>query len=147
MFASAVEGTKRKADPIPEEQNKRRLPDAPLGASSAPSGPRAMQGHAPHGGRTLADRLGPRGGPAQRGGFNVRGAANGGRPGQFPGGPMAGAFRPQFQQQQQQGQQFGFMPGQQEMMMQMMAMQANMAQMAEQMAMMAEVGIHCSETS
>lgn len=130
MFASAIEGTKRKADPPSEEPNKRRLPDGPLGA---PTGPRAMQ--APHtpsgpgGPRSLQERLAPRGSPMnpQRGGMNVRGMGRGPM-GQQP-------FRPHGNMGQQQQQQ-AFLPGQEEMMMQMMAMQANMMQMAAQMQQM-----------
>lgn len=122
MFASAVEGTKRKAE---GEHERRRLPDGPLGApSTAPTGPR-MGGQ----GRNLADRLGPRGQQPMRGnGVNIRGR----------GGHM-GPNQPYRPQQPQQGFGMGMgmgmpgMQGQQEMMMQMMAMQANMMQMAEQM--------------
>lgn len=115
MFASAVEGTKRKAE---GDHERRRLPDVPLGApTSAPTGPR-MGGQ----GRNLADRLGPRGQAPMRGnGVNIRGR----------GGHMNQPFRAQ-QPQFPMGGGMG-MPGQQEMMMQMMAMQANMMQMAEQM--------------
>lgn len=147
MFASAVEGTKRKAEPeVQEPSTRRRLPDGPLGA---PTGPRSMRDREllperPHdrrdGGRSLMDRLGPQGGPRgmpPRPGMNPRGPVNGRGP--MNGGPMGGpGFRPPFGQQgMNQGM---MMPGQEQMMMQMMAMQANMAQMAQQMAKMSEVG-------
>jgi hypothetical protein len=125
---------KRKFDDRQDQQsaggNKRRIPEG------LPSGPRAMSGE----GRSLADRMGPRGGPGGRGGFHVRGMA-GGRGG-FGGGfqhhgqgqgfrPGPGMIQPGFN---------GFLPpGQQEMMAQMMMMQANMAQMSEMMQKMAEV--------
>lgn len=117
MFASAVEGTKRKAE---GEHERRRLPDGPLGApASAPTGPR-MGGQ----GRNLANRLGPRGQAPMRGnGVNIRGR----------GGHMNQPYRPQQQQGFGMGMGMPGMQGQEQMMMQMMAMQANMMQMAEQM--------------
>ncbi|BEI86627.1 hypothetical protein CcaverHIS002_0609140 [Cutaneotrichosporon cavernicola] len=139
MFASAVEGTKRKAEPeLQEPSTRRRLPDGPLGA---PTGPRSMRdrellpdrpdrrddrnGGA---GRSLMDRLGPHGqrGPmSMRGGMDGRGPMNGG-----PMGPRGPGFQRGFNQ--------GMMPpgAPEAMMMQMMAMQANMQQMAQQMAQM-----------
>ncbi len=144
MFASAVEGTKRKAEPEAlEPSSRRRLPDGPLGA---PTGPRSMRDREllpdrsdrrddRNGGRSLMDRLGPQG---QRGPMPMRGGMNGrgGMPmmngrGQMNGGP--GFQRGGFKQ--------GMMPpgAQEAMMMQMMAMQANMQQMAQQMAQMNEV--------
>jgi hypothetical protein len=142
MFASAIEGTKRKAEAPPDAHNKRRLPDRPLGAP----GPRMQdrmngreRGMAPGGpggpgGRSLSDRLGMGPGPGPRGAQAGRELL--GRPGRDvrgPNGPMGNQpFRPHNVQQNQQQ----FMPGQQEMMMQMMAMQANMMQMAEQMKQM-----------
>lgn len=132
MFASAVEGTKRKFENTGDEQNKRRVPD------NAPTGPRGGPQGGPQPGRSLSDRLGPRGGGPgglpHRGGLNVRGAANG-RVGHMNGpgfGPGPRHQQPGFRPQGFPGQ--GFAPGQQEMMMQMMAMQANMVAMAEQMA-------------
>lgn len=135
MFASAVEGTKRKAE---GEHERRRLPDGPLGApASAPTGPR-MGGQ----GRNLADRLGPRGQAPMRGnGVNIRGR----------GGHMNQPYRPQQQQGFGMGMGMPGMQGQQEMMMQMMAMQANMMQMAEQMQSMQQgqdqVSLYCSPHS
>ncbi|CAK9782445.1 hypothetical protein CC85DRAFT_287312 [Cutaneotrichosporon oleaginosum] len=142
MFASAVEGTKRKAEPETlEPSTRRRLPDGPL---SAPTGPRSMRDREllpersdrrddRNGGRSLMDRLGPQG---QRGPMPMRGGMNG-RGGHMPmngRGPMNGG--PGFQRGFNQGM---MPPGAQEaMMMQMMAMQANMQQMAQQMAQMSE---------
>ncbi|KAL7421598.1 mRNA-binding protein nab2 [Cryptotrichosporon argae] len=131
MFASAIEGTKRKYDEARDEQNKRRVSDGPREYGREllpPSGPAAgrelLPLSGPRNGPSLGNRLGP------RRGLNVRGAA-----------PM----RPMGFRQQPQQQPFGmmpgfapYMPGQQEMMLQMMAMQANMAQMAEQMNNMAQ---------
>ncbi|KAL1411582.1 mRNA-binding protein nab2 [Vanrija albida] len=133
MFASAVEGTKRKFDNTGDEQNKRRAPD------NAPTGPRGGPQGGPQPGRSLSDRLGPRGGgpgglPPR--GLNVRGAANG-RGGHMNGpgfGPGPRHQQPGFRPPHGGFPGQGFAPGQQEMMMQMMAMQANMVAMAEQMA-------------
>ncbi|WVF71284.1 hypothetical protein IAT40_006087 [Kwoniella sp. CBS 6097] len=143
---------KRKAE-TQEGSNKKRLSDV----GAAPSGPRALGE-----GRGLADRIGgpgPAAGvvrPGFGGGQNVRGRGvpirglAGGRGGMGQGRGMnhMGGFRHNFQQQQQQQQNLGMMqpgfaqpfmaPGQQEMMAQMMMMQASMAQMGEMMAQMAE---------
>ncbi|TXT07186.1 hypothetical protein VHUM_03356 [Vanrija humicola] len=137
MFASAVEGTKRKFENAGDEQNKRRVPD------HAPTGPRGGPQSGPQTGRSLSDRLGPRGGGPGGGpgglpprGLNVRGAANG-RGGHMNGpgfGPGPRHQQPGFRPPGGFPGQGGFAPGQQEMMMQMMAMQANMVAMAEQMA-------------
>ncbi|WWD17198.1 hypothetical protein CI109_101636 [Kwoniella shandongensis] len=126
---------KRKfSDSGADAQNKKRLSDV----GGAPSGPRAGNE-----GRGLADRIGPGPGPGRgRGGMPIRGVAGGPGRGGFghnQRGPMGG-FQPGFRpQMMQQGFGAPFMaPGQQEMMAQMMMMQANMAQMGEMMSKMAE---------
>lgn len=115
-----------------DSQNKRRISDG------VPSGPRGMGNE----GRSLADRLGPNRGGG-RGGFQVRGMA-GGRPNN------QGGFAPGFRQQPMGGMQPGFggfyQPGQQEMMAQMMMMQASMAQMGQMMSKMNEVSL-CEKLS
>ncbi|WVQ99583.1 hypothetical protein IAU59_006719 [Kwoniella sp. CBS 9459] len=141
---------KRKAE-TQDGSNKKRLSDV---GAAAPSGPRALGE-----GRGLADRIGgpgPAGGnarPGSGGGQNLRGRGvpirglAGGRGGMGQGRGMnhMGGFRQSFQQQPQNlgMMQPGFAqpfmaPGQQEMMAQMMMMQASMAQMGEMMAQMAE---------
>lgn len=147
MFTSAVESTKRKAEPeLQEPSTRRRLPDGPLGA---PTGPRSMRDREllpdrpdrrddrNGGGRPLMDRLGPQGqrGPLMRGAMNGRGGGPMNGRGPMNGGPMPGG--PGFHRGFNQGM---MPPGAQEaMMMQMMAMQANMQQMAQQMAQMGDV--------
>ncbi|ORX36581.1 hypothetical protein BD324DRAFT_626414 [Kockovaella imperatae] len=116
--------------------NKRRISD-----HGAPSGPRSM------GGRNLADRIGGRGPPGGGGqrGMPIRGMGRGGMngngmgmSGNMPMAPMGG-FQPGMMQPGPNAG-FGFFPmqGQNEMMAQMMMMQANMQQMGEMMAKMAE---------
>lgn len=111
------------------QQNKRRISDG------VPSGPRGMGNE----GRSLADRLGPNRGGGGRGGLHVRGMA-GGRPNHGGFGGPGSRPQPQMNMGMQPG--FGgfFPPGQQEMMAQMMMMQASMAQMGEMMSKMAQVG-------
>jgi hypothetical protein len=155
LLDSALGGlgnNKRKSDVDGIQQNKRRISEgtsAGSGPISAPGGPRAMMGNE---GRGLADRMGPR-----RGGMAVRGMGigRGGMPMAGGGGKFdigkglamadwvgfgfRGNGNGNGMMNQSQG--FGsfFNPGQQEMMAQMMMMQANMAQMGEMMQHMVEV--------
>jgi hypothetical protein len=156
LLDSALGGlgnNKRKSDMDGVQQNKRKISEgasAAGGPISAPGGPRAMMGNE---GRGLADRMGPR-----RGGMAVRGMGigRGGMPMAGGGGKFDirrglamtdqsgfGGFRGNGNGNgmMNQSQGFGsfFNPGQQEMMAQMMMMQANMAQMGEMMQHMVEV--------
>ncbi|KAK8864495.1 hypothetical protein IAR55_001745 [Kwoniella newhampshirensis] len=128
-LASQPAEKRKYSDSGADAQNKKRLSDV----ASAPSGPRGSNE-----GRGLAERLGPGPGPGRGRGVPIRGMA--GNAMRMNQRGHLGGFQPGFRQPMMQpGFGVPFMaPGQQEMMAQMMMMQANMAQMGEMMSQMAE---------